>query len=289
MDSQNDCFGYVRENNINAKKKFCSTCNKHNLIDIWREHNPDGQQFTWHSSNSSKGARLDMFIVSSHLSSICSNIQIVPGYRTDHNMISMDLQTVESRGPGLWKFNESLLKDEEYIRIVHECICRTIEDYAIPLYTQDFLSNTSNYKDIQFQIDDDLFYETLLLMIRGETVKYSKRKAKRMKEKEKELVTRISNANTVFSRTKSAESGSLSQRYKKELEEFRKPYIDGLIVRSRARWHEEGEKSSKYFLGLEKRNATNKSITVLKVGQQKITRSSSILKTLTDDLSKKIQ
>ena len=287
MDTQNDCFGYVRENNVNAKKKLTSTCNKHNLIDIWRHHKPNEQQFTWYSSTFSKGARLDMFLVSSHLSSLCNNLQITPGYRTDHNMISMGLQLGESRGPGLWKFNDSLLKDEEYLKIVNECIFRTIEEYALPPYSRDFLSNTHNYKDIQFQIDDGLFYETLLMMIRGETVQYSKRRAKRIKEKEKQLLSHIYNAHRTFEQTKSEESNSLLQRYKQELQEVRKPYIDGLIVRSRTRWHEEGEKASKFFLGLEKRNAMRKTVTVLKDGEQKITRNSSILKTFTNNLSKK--
>ena len=36
--------------------------------------------------------------------------------------------------------------------------------------------------------------------------------------------------------------------------------VDGKIVRARARWHEHGEKSSKYFLNLEKRNHIRKHI-----------------------------
>ena len=34
--------------------------------------------------------------------------------------------------------------------------------------------------------------------------------------------------------------------------------MDGFIVRSRLRWAEDGEKSNKYFLGLEKRNSRKK-------------------------------
>ena len=36
--------------------------------------------------------------------------------------------------------------------------------------------------------------------------------------------------------------------------------IEGIIIRARARWHEHGEKSSKYFLNLEKRNHVKKHI-----------------------------
>mgnify|MGYP003692220511 CR=1 FL=1 len=37
-----------------------------------------------------------------------------------------------------------------------------------------------------------------------------------------------------------------------ELESLRKEYIKGIFVRTRAKWIEEGEKPTKYFLSLEK-------------------------------------
>ena len=39
----------------------------------------------------------------------------------------------------------------------------------------------------------------------------------------------------------------------------------GTILRSRARWHEEGERNSKYFYNLEKRNYSKKVVTKLKL------------------------
>ena len=286
MDAENDCYGYARENNVNARRKFISVCNKHNLIDIWRHQNPTQHQYTWFTEG--KGSRLDMFFVSNHLSSSCSDIQIVPGYRTDHSIISMCLQTGESqRGPGLWKFNESLLKDDEYVAIVKDCINRTVKEYAVPVYANEYLFNECNYKDIQFHINDGLFYETLLMMIRGETVKYSKMKAKRRRAKEKEVIASISRAQETFAHTKADEDARRLQVYKDQLENLRKPLINGLIVRSRTTWHEDGEKSSKYFLGLEKRNAMRKTVSVLTVDEHKITRTSSILQNFTEDLARK--
>ena len=154
IDAAKDSYGYVRENNVNARLKFLSICNKHNLTDVWRYHNPDKQQFTWFKPTPNQGARLDMFWVSNHLLSLCGDIQIVPGYRTDHSIISMNVQVEgPQRGPGLWKFNESLLNDEEYVRLVNECIDRTIKEYALPVYSNTFLSNISNYDNIQFNIN----------------------------------------------------------------------------------------------------------------------------------------
>ena len=54
----------------------------------------------------------------------------------------------------------------------------------------------------------------------------------------------------------------LSQK-KGELEGLRKITIAGVMARAKAQWYEEGEKSSKYFLNLEKRNAENSLITRL--------------------------
>ena len=42
------------------------------------------------------------------------------------------------------------------------------------------------------------------------------------------------------------------------MENFYEEKADGLIVRARTRWHEYAEKSTKYFLSLEKRNYTRK-------------------------------
>ena len=45
---------------------------------------------------------------------------------------------------------------------------------------------------------------------------------------------------------------------KESLETFYDEKPNGVIIRSRARWNEHGEKSSKYFLNLEKRNRIKK-------------------------------
>ena len=45
----------------------------------------------------------------------------------------------------------------------------------------------------------------------------------------------------------------------------------GAILRSRARWQEQGEHNRKYFLNLEKRNHCRKSITKLKINDNEYT------------------
>ena len=43
-------------------------------------------------------------------------------------------------------------------------------------------------------------------------------------------------------------------KYKNELESIYNFIAEGIILRSKASWYEHGEKSSKYFFNLEKRN-----------------------------------
>ena len=45
---------------------------------------------------------------------------------------------------------------------------------------------------------------------------------------------------------------------KEDLELFYEEKVKGIIIRARARWHEHGEKGTKYFLNLEKKKSYQK-------------------------------
>ena len=50
------------------------------------------------------------------------------------------------------------------------------------------------------------------------------------------------------------------EQIKRELKDIETEKIKGMIIRSRIQWHEEGERSTKFFLGLEKANAIKKTM-----------------------------
>ena len=64
-----------------------------------------------------------------------------------------------TKGKGLWKFNNSLLKDIEYAKLIRDCIQQTKEQYMIPVYNIEYISNNENFP-IQMKISDQLFLET---------------------------------------------------------------------------------------------------------------------------------
>ena len=76
------------------------------------------------------------------------------------------------RGKGIWKFNCSLIKQKEYLNLFNYLIEKEKEIYAIPVYRTENISHILD-SDIQFIINDGQFLETLLLKIRGETIKFA--------------------------------------------------------------------------------------------------------------------
>lgn len=105
------------------------------------------------------------------------------------------------------------------------------------------------------------FLETLLMIIRGETIKYSSLKKKKSMEEEKKLEDDIkgleNDINNNFQNINVEKLESLSQK-KSSLIEIRQQKIDGVMLRSRCRYQDLGEKPTKYFLNLESRQYTNK-------------------------------
>ena len=90
--------------------------------------------------------------------------------------------------------------------------------------------------------------------IRQFSLKISKEKAKQRKDKRIGLESRIKELESSIS-TKS--DSALIDEYnecKQELENLYDYITRGIMLRSRATWYEHGEKSTKYFLNLEKRN-----------------------------------
>ena len=91
-------------------KKIDNLCSLFDLIDIWRIRNPDAMRFTWRQKNPIIQRCLDFWLISSS-----TQEEVV---RTDHSAITIHINGIEQtrRGPSFWKFNSSLLEDEEYIK-----------------------------------------------------------------------------------------------------------------------------------------------------------------------------
>ena len=85
-----------------------------NLTDVFRSMHPSARQFT--RINSKVSSRLDKFYVSSEI--LANNkhcgITVFPFSDHDAPFLSFKLPNISPRGRGTWKFNTSLLENEEF-------------------------------------------------------------------------------------------------------------------------------------------------------------------------------
>ena len=156
------------------------------------------------------------------------NSDIDISYRSDHSPIKLEFNFIEQdRG--------SLLEDQEYIKIVKDCISDTLNQYK---------SENGN----SYSINDQLLWETIKLMIRGKTISYASLKKKERDKLERELESKLTNLQNL---SNNSEYISDIEGLERQLKEHREQKNKGIILRAKARWHVEGEKSTKYFCNLE--------------------------------------
>jgi hypothetical protein len=223
----------------------------YNLIDIWRIRHPDMKRYTWRCHEPVlKQSRIDLFLVSDTITPNINYIEIELSYISDHSMISLHINPLSEseRGAGYWKFNSSLLDNKDYVNLVNETI-------------QNFNDNRTNARN-----SATLNWDLLKMNIRRETIMFAKNLAKKRRKREKELLETLKTLEEEISNlTEDNENlKDLHQITKQEYEQLENQKTRGIMLRSKARWVEEGEKNSKYFLNLEKHNQEIKNIKILK-------------------------
>lgn len=114
-----------------------------------------------------------------------------------------------------------------------------------------------------------MLWETIKLQCRGSSIQYSSFKKRNRKNKirslEEEIKKLEENINGNPQGDNSMQNRERLIKAKEELDEEVEEETRGYIIRSKATWYEEGEKSNKFFLNLEKRNHNQKKITKLKL------------------------
>ena len=218
-----------------------------NLMDVWRVINPDDTKFTWrgYTRNGFVQSRIDYFLASTHMVYDLDDVEIKPGFKSDHSIIkiSFKLNETQSRGRGFWKFNATLLLDKDYVSKVKQIIAE----------------NKNRYPDFE---NKALYWDVLKCDIRSYSVSYSSWKAKQRRLQLDEL------HNIVIELEEKLNLGHTVQKEyshaKNQLEDAFDEKAKGCFIRSRARHVEDNEKSTKYFLQQEIRNYKTKHIKCLK-------------------------
>ena len=235
-------------------------CDHLNIVDIWRILNPEVRRYTWRQCNPIRQSRLDYFFVSVHLMYNIRDVDILPSYKSDHSLVKIILKNSEAhpRGPGFWKFNNSLLKDPVYVAYINEWLDQF----------KDMYSNEKNRSTA---------WDLIKCEIRRVTLAYSKTQARLQKQLQVELSDELCHLENEIGITPTEENIERYQTVKSELENIHTNISRGIQTRAKAKEIEFGEKNSKYFSNLEKSHSKAKHITELEVDGKTITNQNDIL------------
>ena len=207
--------------------------------DIFRVRYPDVKQYTFLRRNPLIKRRLDYFFVSNNIQEYVQCVKILPSYLSDHSpvFITVNFDCKIKRGKPGWKFNNSLLSDP------------------------DFKSKLQNHiKEIEIKLEPHsnphIKWEFMKYEVRKFSISYSKSKY------QLENSQRIYHENIVkrFSSTLDTPSESEFAESKDFLDQYFDNKTKGAILRSKSTVFEQHEKSSKYFLNLEKKRSENGTI-----------------------------
>ena len=252
-----DLDNYRNVNNPKAQEAVIEVMDEFNLADIWREINPELLQYTWRRARPAlQQSRLDFFLISETLMQVIKDSKIIYGYRSDHSFVAVEFEfKKEEKRRNYWKFNSSLLKDYECVKEIKETIRKTKQQYMALVYDLEQLDNIPD-SELQFTISDQLFLDVLLMEVRNTVIGYSVKKKKNDEAKEIQLEKEIVEIDMKTNKTQ--EDLELKILKENNLKEIRKGKINGIILRTKARWAAQGEKVTKYFCNLEKRHFISK-------------------------------
>lgn len=211
-----------------------------NLNDLFRIRFPSKKAFTFRRG--SYASRLDLILLSTHLSGGDSQPELKVSTQSDHSIRSLQVhKTTQVRGPGLWKFNPALLENGKYIQMM-----------------TDFLTQWREPPELSTPCT---VWEWLKYEIKTATIRFSKENV----PLERQMIRDLSKS--LQDLTRRADGGedvsdqiASTRRELGEMEEIR---ASRLISRAHTKWTMLGEKPSAYYLNLEKRKLKNKALSTI--------------------------
>lgn len=248
-----DRCGKTEHTQDKAYKKLTNICDMSNLYDVWRARNQNARTFSWRRivQNVLIQSRIDHIFIPKAYSQFVKNVYYKHNTFSDHSFVNLNIDFTEiERGPGLWIFNNLLLHDEDYVQKISRLIekeksCRLFDDEPL------------------------IWYDNLKFKIKQLSKSYAQNKSRIEKseyfklQNEYEKLSSMAVNNVNFDVNKFEEM-------KLKLKTYEDKICKGAILRSKAQWAIDGDKSSKYFLQLEKYKQNSNAVKELKTTEGKI-------------------
>ncbi len=237
-DSPLDKFG----GNVVIAKYLSDFKSTFNVVDVWRKLHPKAREMTWFNSDFSLGCRLDKFLLSAGRLACAKSCSISPCSFSDHDYVSLvlDFHGLNPRGPGLWKFNNSLLDDDDFCTFISSRMASLIE--CGPVFPS-------------IKLWWDFFKES----IKHECISFSKEKYRQISRERVIITNKLIQLKRDLALGFSVSVPTIVS-LEGELYGLNNRALEGAKIRSRARWLEEGERPSRYFFRLERERLEKNSV-----------------------------
>ena len=248
IDSSIDSRNRI-ESHRNTKATFNQICEELNLVDVWRNRNPDKSEFTWRKLKTRTFSRLDMFFVDVGSVLATEHSTIESALKTDHSCIMLTLNLNDyQRGPGTWKLNNLLLANENYKQGVKKTIIKA-------------KNNASN-------LPSDEKWD----FIKSEIIDFSQKFSKQVSKQDQEHIRHLNKSLKVLhydilANNNESKTNQIIEAIKcieLEIESKEDLRIKSQIFRTKLRNFNDFEKCTKSFFNLEKRNYFSKNMKAVK-------------------------
>ena len=216
-------------------KQLIDLLESQNLEDVWRRRYPNSRKYTFFRPNSKSASRIDLWLVSKSLDSDVTKCTMKQAIKTDHSAIVLEFKASEmERGPGIWKLNKKILDSEFFINI--------------------FMSFWNGWKnEFKKYSSKKKWWELFKIKTKDLCILAAKHIEKNKRKQKLELEKKLENE-----KNKISPDLELISELEIQQNQYWYEKAEGAKLRSKLKWVEEGEKSSKFFFGLEKTNAKNK-------------------------------
>ena len=242
LDKDLDALGGNPKLKLKSIAELTRLKQKYNLCDIYRIRNPNTKRFTFFKPTPKLCRRLDYFLISNTLQDMTVGCDATTSYRSDHAPIYLRISPVcqFKKGPSLWKYNANLGMNIQYCQGVKGVI--------------------EKIKQEQQNISHQAKWEFIKYKIREFSISFSKKLAKEKREK-------MENAEKIIFQYENSEDHNVTEEIytlnKREYQNILDEKMNGQILRSKVQNYQFGEKSSKFFLSLEKRTAKLNTLTMV--------------------------